>query len=139
MLLGLRRLRNQIASNFTSTTIVIHSTVVAISMFVLGLITYFNEVLMQLTSQLTPEVAGYIFIQPVNIVFLNKTIYAFIIMLTIINSYLIAKVRPFSQRSFWIYLGIMLIATGVSAYLSSRAVDYVLQTMASVSLPELGV
>ncbi|MCE4609131.1 MAG: type II secretion system F family protein [Desulfurococcales archaeon] len=139
MLLGLRRLRNQIASNFTSTTIVIHSTVVAISMFVLGLITYFNEVLMQLTSQLTPEVAGYIFIQPVNIEFLNKTIYAFVVMLTIINSYLIAKVRPFSQRSFWIYLGIMLITTGVSAYLSSRAVDYVLQTMASVSLPELGV
>ncbi|MEB3774811.1 MAG: type II secretion system F family protein [Desulfurococcales archaeon] len=134
-LLGLRRLRAQISSNFTSTTIIIHATVVAISIFILGLIGYFNTILQALLEGLTPEVASFIFINIVDIEFLNKIIYLFIFTLTLVNSYLIAKVRPFSLRSFWIYLGILLVITGVSTYLSTKAVDYVLGTMGGFEAP----
>ncbi len=134
VLLSLRRLRAQVSSNFTSTGIVIHATVVAISVFILGLVSYFNQVISTLMGNLTATVTQYFFLAPVNIEYINKIVYLFIFSLTIINAYLITVVRPYSKRAFWFYAGILTIITGVSAYFSTLAVEYVLKTMAGVEI-----
>jgi archaellum biogenesis protein FlaJ (TadC family) len=137
VLLSLRRLRAQVSANFTSTGIVIHATVVAISVFILGLVSYFNTVISTLIGNLTSTVTQYFFLTPVNIEYINKIVYLFIFSLTIINAYLITVVRPYSRRAFWFFMGLLLIITGVSAYLSTMAVEYVLRTMAGVEIAPL--
>ncbi len=134
-LLGLRRLRGQVSSNFISTAIVIHASVVSISIFIVGLVGYFNQVLTSMVGQLSPQVAQYIFLSPVNVEFINKSVYVFTGALTIINAYLIALVRPYSQRAYWLYQAILLIASGIAAYLSAVAVNYILTTMAGIQAP----
>jgi flagellar protein FlaJ len=134
-LLGLRRLRGQVSSNFISTAIVIHATVIAISIFIAGLVSYFNSVLKTMMGQLTPEAAEYFFLSPVNMEFIDKSIYVFSSALTIINAYLIALVRPYSLRAYWLYQAVILISSGISAYLSDVAVKYILSTMAGIQMP----
>lgn len=141
VLLGLRRLRAQVSSNFTSTGIIIHAAVVAISVFILGLVSYFNQVITLLTANLTSTVSQYFFLSPVDVGFLNKIIYLFIVSITVINAYLITVVRPLSRRVFWLFAGILAIVTGLSAYFSTLAVSYVLKTMAGIQIapiPSIG-
>jgi archaellum biogenesis protein FlaJ (TadC family) len=134
VLLSLRRLRAQVSSNFTSTGIIIHATVVAISVFIMGLVSYFNQVISALMGNLTATVIQYFFLAPVNIEYINKIVYLFIFSLTIINAYLITVVRPYSKRAFWFFAGIMAVITGISAYFSTLAVEYVLRTMAGIEI-----
>ena len=134
-LLALRRLRAQISSNFTSTAIVVHASVVAISIFIIGLVDYFNTVLTGIMSQLTAEVTTYFFLSPINIEFIYRSIFVYISALTIINTYLITLVRPFSIRAFWLYYSVLMIVTGISSYFSAWSVDYILRTMAGIQPP----
>ena len=133
-LLRLRRLRTQVSSNFTSTNIVIHATVVAISIFILGLVGYFNNVISQFVYNQTVISTQYIILTPVNIDFVSKIVYLFILVITMINAYLVSIVRPYSQKAYWFYLGVTLIATGVSAYLSSFAIKYILEAMPTFTI-----
>ena len=132
-LLSLRRQRAQIASNFTTTAIIIYATVVLITIFVVGLMEYFNDVLNTLLSGLSADVSDLVFIKPIDLDIINKTIYLFLIALAVVNAILIAKVRPYSLRTFWLFMGIMLIVTGVSAYASSVSVKFVMETMSDVT------
>ncbi len=136
-LLSLRRQRAQIASNFTTTAIIIYATVVLITVFVVGLMQYFNDVLSTLLSGLSADVSDLVFIKPIDLDAIIKTIYFFLLALATVNAILIAKVRPFSLRTFWLFMGVMLIVTGASAYASSVSVDFVMKTMSDVtpSLP----
>ena len=129
----MRRQRAQIASNFTTTAIIIYATVVLITIFVVGLMEYFNDVLNTLLSGLSADVSDLVFIKPIDLDIINKTIYLFLIALAMVNAILIAKVRPYSLRTFWLFMGIMLIVTGASAYASSVSVKFVMETMSDVT------
>jgi len=136
-LLRLRRLRAQVSSNFTSTAIIVHASVVAISIFILGLTGYFNALLHKLAGQLPGSVAPMMIVSPVNMEFVSRAIYVFTGALAIINAYLISIVRPYSTRGFWLFYAVLLLVTGATSYLSDTILYYVLKTM--TGLPQIPI
>lgn len=133
-LLALRRLRGQVSSNFISSVIIIHATVVAISIFIVGLIEYFNKVIEAIMANLEQSISPYLFFSPINMYIVNILINIFIAALTFINAYLIVVVRPYSKRAFWLFLSILMAVTGVAAYLSYIVVGYLIETMAGIQV-----
>ncbi|MCE4627588.1 MAG: type II secretion system F family protein [Desulfurococcales archaeon] len=133
-LLALRRLRGQVSSNFISSVIIIHATVVAISIFIMGLIEYFNRVIEAIMANLEQTITPYLFFSPINMSVVSILINIFIASLTFINAYLIVVVRPYSKRAFWLFLSILMVVTGIAAYLSYVVVGYLIETMAGIQI-----
>jgi flagellar protein FlaJ len=106
-LIGLRRLKAQVAGGFISTVIVMHLTMVSLLELVLDLMIYFNGLLQSVRAGVPEELSTFIIIGGISEHTLRLLMTSFIFALTFLNSYVIAKSRPGSLKGFWFYLSIL--------------------------------
>ncbi|MEB2792921.1 MAG: type II secretion system F family protein [Caldisphaeraceae archaeon] len=114
MILSLRQRKLQVFGNFFSALVIMHASIIAILEFMALTTYYFNTLLIPLSSGLSLAFPGFISPQPGMVVLLNIGAIAFSIIITIINSYILAVTKVGSIRSIYLFLGIMLILTGIT-------------------------
>ena len=117
--LALRRSRAQIASGFISTVIIMHISMVSLLELVLDIMVYFGGMLTSIRSGVNPGLASLIISGSINEPALRLLILVFSSAATFLNAYLIAKSKPGSLRSFWLYLSILSMLTS-AALLGTR-------------------
>ncbi|MCE4621146.1 MAG: type II secretion system F family protein [Desulfurococcales archaeon] len=125
-LITLRRLRQQVAGNFMITTIVMHASMVMIAVFIAKLLEYFTSLLSAYKVGIPPELADFIVIGSVDTKMLMTVTVIFSILLTVVNAYMIARVRPRSILAFWYFLAILAAITGVTLITGSKLMDVLL-------------
>ncbi|MGC9134148.1 MAG: flagellar protein J [Caldisphaera sp.] len=114
MILSLRQKKLQVFGNFFSALIIMHASIIAILEFMSLITYYFNSLLVPLSSGLSSTFPGFISPQPGMVVFLNLGTIAFSVILAVINSYILAITKVGSVRSFYLFLAIMFILTGLT-------------------------
>ncbi len=114
MILSLRQRKLQIFGNFFTTLVIMHASIIAILEFMALITSYFNSLLIPLSSGLSLAFPGFISPQPGMVVLLNMGAIAFSIIITIINSYILAVTKVGSIRSIYLFLGVMFIITGIT-------------------------
>ncbi len=113
-LMALRRSKAQVASGFISTAIIMHVSMVSLLELVLDIMLYFGGLLSTIKTGISPELASFIMVGSLNEPLLRLLIAVFTLASTFLNAYVIAKSKPGSIRSFWLYLSILAMLSAAS-------------------------
>lgn len=126
MLIRLRRLRTQVAKTFETTTYIMHAATIMITVFISRLIQVFSEILANLQAQVPPEVSGVFFMGMIEPRLLVMASLMFIVVITVTNALAITRALPGLKHSFWFYLAILSMLSGLSVILGSKLLDLVI-------------
>jgi flagellar protein FlaJ len=137
MILSLRQKKLQVFGNFFSALIIMHASIIAILEFMSLITYYFNSLLVPLSSGLSSTFPGFISPQPGMVVFLNLGTIAFSVILAVINSYILAITKVGSLRSFYLFLAIMFILTGLTLVGVDAITMYMFHLFPVTSTPQI--
>jgi len=137
MILSLRQKKLQVFGNFFSALLIMHASIIAILEFMALITYYFNSLLVPLSSGLSSTFPGFISPQPGMVVFLNLGTIAFSVILAVINSYILAITKVGSVRSFYLFLSIMFILTGLTLVGVDAITMYMFHLFPVTSAPQI--
>jgi len=122
----LRRNRLQISKTFETTTYIMQGAIVVINVFVVSLLYSFSQILASMQAQIPTNIVGPIFGSQIPIEPVMYMTAVFSVATAVMNAFSIARVTPGVSRTFWYYLGILMIISGASVILGSMMMNYIL-------------
>ncbi|AFZ70638.1 archaeal flagella assembly protein J [Caldisphaera lagunensis DSM 15908] len=137
MILSLRQRKLQVFGNFFSALVIMHASIIAILEFMALITYYFNSLLVPLSSGLSSTFPGFISPQPGMIVLLNIGAIAFSVILAVINAYILAITKVGSVRSFYLFLSVMFILTGITLVGVDAITMYMFHLFPAYSTPTI--
>jgi len=126
LIVRLRRNRLQISKTFETTTYIMQGAIVVINVFVVSLLYSFSQILASMQAQIPTSIVGPIFGSQIPIEPVMYMTAVFSVATAVMNAFSIARVTPGVSRTFWYYLGILMIISGASVILGSMMMNYIL-------------
>lgn len=126
LIVRLRRNRLQIAKTFETTTYIMQAAVVIINIFVVRLLYGFSSILASMQAQIPTNIVGPLFGSNIPLQPIVYTSIIFSILTAAMNAFSISRVTPGVSRTFWYYLGLLFIISGIGVMLGSMMMDYIL-------------
>ncbi len=122
----LRKLRYQVASTFSSTLFIMHGAAIIILLIMSKLLELFSNVLATLMEELPPEISSIFPFRAMDVSLLPVLNLIFITSIILVNSAVVTRVTPGSKLTFYFYMALYLILSGVSIYVAVKIIDFVI-------------
>ncbi|MEM0021837.1 MAG: type II secretion system F family protein [Fervidicoccaceae archaeon] len=126
LIVRLRRNRLQVAKTFETTTYIMQGAIVIINVFVVSLLNSFSHLLTSMQAQIPANIVGPLFGSQIPLAPIIYMSAIFSIVTAVMNAFSITRVTPGVSRTFWYYLGILLLISGIGIILGSAMMEYIL-------------
>ncbi len=124
----LRRTRMQVSKTFETTTYILQMSIVMITVFITSLMQGFSSILASVQTQIPSDLIGFMFSTNLPLELIVYATAFFIIMTSIFNALSMTRASPGVSRSFWYYIGLLSILSGLGVIVGEQLMNFILKS-----------